>query len=112
METREIKEKVLRVMALAMDVSTIRKLAVDSSVIGKSPDGKAYPDIFVNFYANISLFEVFAYEHGYASDREPEKVWHVYLYRNDTPDSFKTDNYFGCDVLDEIIGYLEDLKNA
>lgn len=112
METREIKEKVLRIMALAMDVSTIRKLAKDGSTIGKNPDGKAYPDIFVNFYANVSLFEVLAYEHGYASDREPEKVWHVYLYRNDTPDSFKIDNYFGRDVLDEIISYLEDLKNA
>ena len=112
METREINEKVLRIMALAMEVSTIRKLAKDGSVTGKSPDGKAYPDIFINFYANISLFEVFAYEHGYTSDRAPEKVWRVYLYRNDTPDSFKADKYFGCEVLNEIITYLEGLKNA
>lgn len=104
METREIKEKVLRIMELAMEVSTIRK----------EPDEEGYPDIFIYFHPHVSLLEVFAYEHGYTSGRAPEKEWNVYLHRsnNDIPVSVKADKYFGYDVLDEIIGYLEGLKNA
>lgn len=104
METREIKEKVLRIMALAMDVSHIIE----------NKEGLDYPDIFIYFHPHVSLFEVFTYEHGYTSDRVPEKEWNVYLHRsnNDIPESVKSDKYFGCEVLDEIIAYLEDLKNG
>lgn len=102
METREIKEKVLRIMALAMEVSTIREY----------PHGGDYPDVFVEFSAHVSCLSVTVYENGFDANVEPDRRWNAYLYRDDTPDSSKADNYFGYAVLDEIICYLEGLKNA
>lgn len=103
METREIKEKVLRIMALAMDVSTIHKY----------PHEGNHTDVFVNFTANISGLDVTVYKNGYAASAEPDRKWEVYLYRDDTSDESKEryDTY-GCSALDDIIEYLEDLKNA
>ena len=55
MEAREIKEKVLRIMALAMEVSKIRNY----------PCKGEYPDVFVDFSANVSCLNVIVYENGF-----------------------------------------------
>lgn len=103
METKEIKEKVLRIMALAMDVSTIRK----------GPDEKGYPDVFVHFAGHVSDLDVSVYENEFDYKIEPHRKWFVHLYENDTDDLNKaTFHTFGYAELDNIIAYLEDLKNA
>lgn len=103
METREIKEKVLRIMALAMEVSTIRN----------SLDKTSYPDVIVTFNGCVSNLDVLVYENGIKPGIEPDRRWYVILYRGDTSDKSK-ENYsnYGCKELDNIIAYLEDLKNA
>lgn len=103
METREIKEKVLRIMALAMEISTIRK----------SPDEKGYPDVFVHFAGHVSDLDVTVYENGFDYKIEPHRKWYVHLYEDDTEERNKTMFHtFGCAELDNIIAYLEDLKNG
>ena len=103
METREIKEKVLRIMALAMEVSTIRK----------GSDEEGYPDVFVSFSGHVSDLDVAVYENGFDSKIEPHRKWYVHLYEDDTEDRNKVlFHTFGCAELDNIIAYLEDLKNA
>lgn len=103
METREIKEKVLRIMALALEVSTIRE----------SLDEMDYPDVFVSFTGNVSSLDVIVYENGFDTDVKPDRKWYVHLYEDDTPDRSKEYfNSYGCAVLDTIIAYLEGLKNA
>lgn len=102
-EAREIKENVLRIMALAMEVSKIREYPYEGDL----------PDVFVYFYANVSKLNVTVYENGYTASAEPDRKWEVYLYRDDTPDESKEryDTYGYAD-LDDIIEYLEDLKNG
>ncbi len=103
METREIKEKVLRIMALAMEVSKIRE----------DPNEEGYPDVFVSFSGHVSGLDVAVYENGFDHKIEPHRKWHVHLYENDTEDRNKVlFHTFGCADLDDIIEYLEDLKNA
>lgn len=103
METREIKEKVLRIMALAMEVSTIRK----------GPDEKGYPDVFVRFSGHVSDLDVTVYENGFDYKIDPHMKRYVHLYENDTDDLNKNAFHtFGCAELDNIIAYLEGLKNA
>ena len=103
METREIKEKVLRIMALAIEVSTIRK----------GPDEEGYPDVFVSFSGHVSDLDVAVYKNGFDKNTDPDRKWGVYLYKDDTTDESKElFNTYGCAELDNIIAYLEDLKNA
>lgn len=103
METREIKEKVLRIMALAMEVSTIHEY----------PHKGNHTDVFVNFIANISALDVTVYKNGFDKSADPDRKWEVYLYKNDMQDvNKKCFSTYGCAELDNIIAYLEDLKNA
>ena len=103
METREIKEKVLRIMALAMEVSTIRE----------SLDEMDYPDVVVSFNGSVSNLDVIVYKNGIKTGIEPDRKWYVILYRDDTSDRSKEYfNSYGYVELDKIIKYLEDLKNG
>ena len=102
-EAREIKENVLRIMALAMEVSKIREYPYEGG----------YPDVFVDFAANVSCLNVIVYEKGFDAGVKPDRKWNVYLYRDDTLDESKEDfDIYGCADLDDIIEYLEDLKNG
>lgn len=102
-EAREIKENVLRIMALAMEVSKIREYPYEGG----------YPDVFVNFNANVSSLNVIVYENGFDAGVKPDRKWDVYLYRDDTLDENKECfDIYGCADLDDIIEYLEGLKNA
>lgn len=103
METREIKEKVLRIMALALEVSTIREY----------PHGGDYPDVFVSFSAHVSDLDVIVYKNGFDAGVKPDRKWYVHLYEDDTLDASKEHfDAYGCADLDDIIEYLEDLKNG
>lgn len=103
METREIKEKVLRIMALAMKVSTIHKY----------PHEGNHTDVFVSFTANISGLDVTVYKNGFDKSANSDRKWNVYLYRDDTSvEDKKRFDIYGSVELDNIIEYLEDLKNA
>jgi hypothetical protein len=102
-EARELKENVLRIMALAMEVSKIRE---DS-------DEGGYPDVFVSFSGHVSDLDVHVYENGFDDKKDPDRQWYVHLYEDDTEDLNKTMFHtFGRAELDNIIEYLEDLKNA
>lgn len=102
-EAREIKEKVLRIMALAMEASKIREYPYEGGL----------PDVFVEFTANVSCLNVIVYKNGFDAGVKPDRKWNVYLYRDDTLDESKEDfDIYGCADLDDIIEYLEDLKNG
>ena len=89
-KSREIRQKILKIMDLALKISPpdVEKV-------------KGTPDVFVEYSAHCPALSVRVYTHGWKENNGPDKEFWMLTFREDESEQ-----------LNKIIEYLQDLREA